>query len=159
MNHSLHFTYEPPNQPDLLQGDVIQKTTEILALIKEVHPHYLRDDYTHLMITTQSCDLVRRGSEKTTNSRYITLVAVRPFETALERELAKYQKSDIEAHSICGMKTKTKIVDFAKSLLNNNREDFFYLHEEPSLNFSNSCCAFLRLPISIRCKDHYEKCL
>src|SRR6266567_6106288 len=89
-----HWTYKSP-EGDLCQGDVLKKTDVIRAVLEQVHPHYLKDDYTHFVVLTQTCDLVRREGGRC-GSRYITLAAVRPLEVAVRRELLKYQKSELE---------------------------------------------------------------
>lgn len=47
-----HFTYKKPDKSSLKQGDLLEKTQEICVLLDEVHPHYLKDEYTHFIITT-----------------------------------------------------------------------------------------------------------
>ena len=70
-----HFTYEPPKD-DLRQGDLLEKTEALEELLEEVHPYYLKDTYTHFLIITQSCDLVRRNGNPP-KSRYVTIAGVR----------------------------------------------------------------------------------
>jgi hypothetical protein len=48
---------------------------------------------------------------------------------------------------------------FLQRLFNNNESDYFYLHSEPTKGLGEDSCAFLRLSISIRAPEHYEKCL
>ena len=155
---SIHFTYKLKAGKDLEQGDILEKNEEIKKVLEKVHPHYLKKDYSHLMVVSQSCDLVIRNENKC-NTPYITLVAVRPIETALERMLLKHQKSELcRKGNICSTRHKGKIAEFILSLLNNNNKEYFYLHEEPFFGFLNNSCAFLKLPISIRAADHYDKC-
>lgn len=153
-----HWTYKQPTG-DLAQGDVLQKTEALRGVLTEVHPHYLKDDYTHFLVLTQTCDLVRRekGACKT---RYIALAAVRPLELALKRALEKHQKTPFERlANVCSAKARSRMSDFLTRLLNNNESDYFYLHEDAALGVSPSSCAFLQLSIAIRSADHYEKCL
>jgi hypothetical protein len=152
-----HWTYRAPNG-DLSQGDVIKKTDAIRALLDEVHPHYLKDDYTHFLVLTQTCDLVRR--DKGTCKSRITLAAVRPLDLAIKRALEKYQNSAFEqVANVCSVKHRGKVVEFLARLFNNNEHDYFYLHEDVALGLSPSSCAFLQLSIAVRARDHYEKCL
>jgi hypothetical protein len=153
-----HWTYRAPTG-DLSQGDVLKKTDEIKSLLEEVHPHYLKDDYTHFLVLTQTCDLVRRD-KGACKSRYITLAAVRPLELAIKRALEKYQESPFEqVANVCSAKHRGRVGDFLVKLFNNNEHDYFYLHEDVALGLSPSSCAFLQLSIAIRARDHYEKCI
>ena len=98
-----HFTYSRSTSSNLMQGDVISKTSGLKRLLEEVHPHYLQDDYTHFLVITQSCDLVKRGG-KDCKSRYITLAAVRPLTLVLEREIRTLQDDFMFAANVCTMK-------------------------------------------------------
>jgi hypothetical protein len=154
-----HFTYLAANGNTLLQGDVLSKTPELKNVLKEVHPHYLQDDYTHFLVLTQSCDLVRRDAS-TCKARYLTLAGVRPLSLVLRREIATLQGHTIDSTAnVCSVQRKTTMRSFLERLFNNNNADYFYLHPEPTLGFYDSSCAFLRLSISLRTRDHYEKCL
>jgi hypothetical protein len=153
-----HFTYQNPIG-DLCQGDILSKSEGIKRILSEIHPHYLKEDYSHLMVVTQTCDLVRRNGQNS-KSRYLTLVAVRPLETVMQRELEKMQISQLEKlGNIASDKAKSKMQMFTESLLNNNNQEYFYLHDDANYDFFNASCAFLRLPISLRSSDHYETCL
>ena len=83
----MHFTFEKRvASDDLQQGDVISRTQQLDAVLKDVHPHYFYgEDYRYFLVLTQSCDLVRRPGYKSAlcKSRYITLAAIRPLEKAL----------------------------------------------------------------------------
>lgn len=154
-----HFTYCRPQGNNLQQGDLLDKTEETKALLDKIHPHYLREDYTHFIVLTQSCDLVRRKNN-TCTSRYITLAAVRPLRLALIREIEKYQKSKLtKAAMACNNRVRFRVEHFAERFLNNNEPEYFYLHEQPELGFPYSSCAFLRLSISLRAYEHYDTCL
>lgn len=155
-----HFTYSKPEKDsDLSQGDILEKTDELKNILAQVHPHYLKNDYTHFIVLTQTCDLVRRDGNDC-SSRYIVLAAIRPIETVIEREISKRQVHQIEQiGKLCSIKHRQKIQDFVSSLMNNNKDEYFYLHEDSSFNFTQPSCAFLRLAISIRSKDHYQTCL
>lgn len=153
-----HFTYRNPESEDLLQGDLFKKNKEVENLIREVHPYYLKDDYTHFIALTQSCDLVRRKS-KPCNSRYITIAAVRPLDILIRRELEKYQDDFDKAGMVCSDKFRFLMMQFLGRLLNNHEPEYFYLHSEPALNFPDPHCAFLRLSISVKSERHYETLL
>lgn len=152
-----HFTYKK-SAGDLQQGDVLAKTEAIRAILQDVHPHYLKPDYTHFIVLTQSCDLVRRDNGNCA-TRYLTLAAVRPIRLVLERELAQYQKPFAIAAEVCSNKLRFRLEQFVDRLFNNNDHDFFYLHEEPTLGFPDGGVAFLRLSIALRARQHYKSCI
>ena len=88
-----HYVYEDPNLKELMQGDVLRRTSELVAILQQFHPHYAsHPDYKCFMVLTQSCDLVRRNGDPP-SSPYITLAAVRPVEEVLWREAAKEQEA------------------------------------------------------------------
>ena len=158
-NKELHFTYNLVKEDDnLRQGDILKKTDRINSILEKVHKYYQKEDYTHFIVLTQSCDLVIRD-EKGCNSRYITLAPIRPLKVALLREIGKYQDSLSKAGGVCTIKVKPRIEQFLERLLNNNEPEYFYLHEEPSLGFPNRSCAFLQLAISIKSEEHYNACV
>ncbi len=155
-----HFTYQSPNFDNLSQGDILKKNKEIKEIVKEVHPHYLKDDYKYFLVLTQSCDLVRRGSTRKCKAKYITLAAVRPLESLLNKQLLNYM--DIAFYSkinICNKNDKSKMRQFIERLLNNNEAEFFYLNEDLNLKFDGNHVAFLKLSIAIKSDLHYKSCL
>lgn len=156
-----HFTYKS-GASDLEQGDVLAKTEAVRRLLDKVHPHYAKDDYTHLLVLTQSCDLVRRKGR--CKARYISIAAVRPLSLLIEREIQKHQLSPLEREAgVCStgprLETKLEVERLVERLLNNNEPEFFYLEPELALGLSEPCCAFLRLSIAVRANDHYETLL
>ncbi|RJP59052.1 MAG: hypothetical protein C4541_06915 [Candidatus Auribacter fodinae] len=155
-----HFTYKKAdNNDDLQQGDILKKDDRIYQILKEVHPHYLKDDYTHFMILTQSCDLVRGRVGENCKSRYISIAAIRPLDIVIEREIAKYQKTELEIKgNVCSLKNQGRIYEFVERLLNNNEKEYFYLEKENSCNFDQPSCVFLRLMVALKADEHYEKC-
>lgn len=154
----MHFTYvEPSPGADLSQGDVIAKTASLIEVLERIHPHYVKDDYESFLVLTQSCDLVRRGSN--CSSPYITIAAVRPLQVVLQREAQKYRNSLQAAADVSSMQDRRKLADFAARLLNNNEPGYFYLHKDAAVGISESYCAFLRLSVPLRSREHYEVCL
>ncbi len=164
----MHITYAAElDRHSLQQGDVLQRTPAIDALLREVHPHYTKDDYRYLMVLTQTCDLVPRlgvGDEKRCKARYVSVAAVRPFERVIAREIARYQRSPLERdHRLCDATHREKVEQFLARLLNNNEEEFFYLHPYQyagvEAGLTEPHCAFLALSIAIKSDLHYSTCL
>ena len=162
----MHITYANElDRESLQQGDVLLRTPSIDALLAEVHPHYTSEDYRYLMVLTQTCDLVRRlGEEKRCKARYISVAAVRPLERVISREIEKYQRSPLERnHRLCDATHREKVEQFLSRLLNNNAEEFFYLHPHQyagmQVGMTEGHCAFLALSIAIKSDLHYTTCL
>ncbi len=153
-----HFTYKNPNSKDLEQGDILSLKA-LKASIEGVHDYYSKhSSYTHFMVATQSCDLVRRPHD--CKARSITLVPVRPVEEILIRELRKFQYSRLEkTANVLKKSFQPKIENFVKRLMNNNNPEYFYLHGQSEATIMEDSCAVLRVSISIRISEHYETCL
>lgn len=159
-----HFTYEKnPSLTVLQQGDILEKTDELMAVINTYHPHYGNEGYTHFQVLTQSCDLVLRGKEKKCSSRYITIAAVRSLDLVIKRLLKedvgpKKALSDGDSF-ICNGNEKPRVKSFLESLFNNNDKKHFFLKAYPEKGLTNDSCTFLNLAVTIRAHEHYEKCL
>jgi hypothetical protein len=156
---SLHFTYIDASQAkDLQQGDILKRTTRLEEILNKYHPYYcLKDDYSHFLVLTQSCDLVRRGD--TCESNYITLAAIRPLSVVLEREAARYRYAPVLKRANAVSSASRRHLDsFLRKLLNNNNIEYFYLHEDAQIGLVRSC-AFLRLSIAIKVNEHYSTLL
>lgn len=143
-------------EAEIEQGDILAKTPEVLEIIKEVHPHYLKSDYTHFLVLTQSCDLVRRRSSGC-KSRYISLAAIRPLGLVVSREIEKYQDTFDRAAMVCSTQYRFQVKQFLERLFNYNEHEYFYLHPEARGNLPEPSCAFLRLSVALK-SDHYEVC-
>jgi hypothetical protein len=152
-----HYVYCEPNKQTLKQGDILRKTPELLAHLKKYHTYYAtQPDYKYFMVLTQTCDLVLRDG--ICRSPYITIAAVRPVEDVLLREAAKSQDPWQRAARVIGAKTAVKLVMFLESLLDNNQDGYFYLHQDVGLGIQQSCCAFLPLSVTLKV-EHYNLCL
>lgn len=150
--------YKAPAAEHLEQGDLLAKTDAIKSIIEVVHPYYLKSDYTHFMVLTQSCDLVRRKKDAC-KSRYITLAAVRPLSLVIQREIESYQDEFDKAGMVCSKRYRLDLIQFLQRLHNFNEPEFFYLHSESNLGFPDPHCAFLRLSVSVKSLLHYDACL
>ncbi|PKM43720.1 MAG: hypothetical protein CVV05_12700 [Gammaproteobacteria bacterium HGW-Gammaproteobacteria-1] len=54
---------------------------------------------------------------------------------------------------------KVRYEQFLERLINNNEPEYFYLHQEPTADFPEPCCAFLALSIPVKADLHYQKCV
>lgn len=154
----MHFTYRHP-EGDLRQGDLLEKTEQLVSILERYHPYYSKHkDYKSLMVLTQSCDLERRR-DKSCKSKYITLAAVRSADIALKRELERYQFSSAErAYDICSKNRRKGMKDFLQKLHNNNVPDYFFLAADPGIKLNEDYVAFLALSVAIKADKHYEVC-
>lgn len=153
-----HYVYQEPNKTTLCQGDVLRKTEALVKHLAKFHPYYANHaDYKYFMVLTQSCDLVRRP-DKLPTAPYITLAAVRPVEEALRREAAKHQSGWQRDARVIGARAKDRLIMFMESLLDNNKEGYFYLHVDVGTGIHQSCCAFLQLSVALKI-EHYDLCL
>src|SRR5688572_19066865 len=89
---ALHWTYQPCPPPDagLEQGDILQPTEELRRIFTTVHPHFAHEKYLAFLVTTQSCDLVRRGGVST--AAYVNVAAVRPISKVIQKLLSNVSK-------------------------------------------------------------------
>ena len=158
----MHFTYEDPADTESLkQGDILHRTESLNAVLSEVHPHYHgKVDYKHFIVLTQTCDLARRDETEQCNARYITVAAVRPVRLATTRYVERLQRHELERRlEFCEENGRNRLRMFIERLLNNNEEQYFYLHREPSEGFSDDQCAFLHLSIALKAQLHYDMLL
>lgn len=161
--NGLHFTYAEPVHDELLQGDILKRTPQLEAIMREVHPHYLNREYTHFQVITQSCDLVRRGESGICKTRYITIAAIRSLETVITRELEKIVTSGravvIEGEIHCSKEAERDLKDFLNKIYNNQSKDYFFLYSAPSHELESDSCTFLPLSIAVKADLHFDALL
>ncbi len=149
-----HYIYEEPDKNELCQGDVLDRNPALLDLIRKYYPYIVDNpQYKYYQILTQSCDLAIRDKQLP-NAPYITIAVVRPISDALVREVRKDQELWQQAKKVVVPKTFDKMVLFTESLIDNNRDGYFYLHEDTSLGIFGYNCTFLNLSVSLKA-DHY----
>lgn len=139
----------------LSQGDIIARTPQVVDAIGQAHQYYAEAPlYTHFVVITQSCDLVKRGGDF--NAPYITIAAAKP----LKKSFAEYlsEKSRIVRNADFSFHP-TSVVGKAKQQLerhlNNTEPDYFFLPKSSSNGVEEDLLVYLRLSIALR-KDHYD---
>ncbi len=153
-----HYVYDDPDKRELAQGDILQRTPALVALLNQYHPHYAQHpDYKFFAVLTQSCDLVRRDG-KSPRTAYIAIAAARTLEETLVREAAKAQEPWQREAKVIGGKTRTSLLMFLQRLLDNNEPGHFYLHVDQELGIHRPCCVVLALSVTVRVQ-HYETLL
>lgn len=162
----MHFTYcdpslNPERNVDLSQGDILTRTPEIDALLREYHPHYEQNDQNkYFIVLTQTCDLVRERGDDPCKSKYIAISPIRPLSLVIEKKIESLKDKKIQfSMPVCADRIKKQVSNFLSKLFNNNETEYFYLHEDESLQFPESSCVFLRLSISIKAKENYQTCM
>jgi hypothetical protein len=156
----MHFTYTAPNpSPELLQGDVLQRTPALEQLLKDYYPYFGNNpDNQFFLVISQSCDLVPRDGG-VCKAKYIELAAIRPVHIAIERELDHLKASGFNLpFSVATMKSRAKFEQFLTRLFNNNEPDYFFLRAELTTPLAEDSCAFLHLTVPIKA-SHYADCV
>ena len=154
---SMRFLFASHDRIDnstLNQGDIIKKTSEIASAIMPAHSYYAEaEDYTHFIILTQSCDLVRRRGA--IRAPYITIAAVRPLSVTIEKFFSnvstKLERTDVE---VAKLSLKRKLELLLERVLHNTEENLFFIPEDGSDSINEDLCAYLHLSIALR-PEHY----
>jgi hypothetical protein len=156
----MHITYDPDlSRTDLMQGDVLRRTSALDELLKTVHPHfYQHPKNRYFLVLTQSCDLViRQGGQ--CKAPYISLAPVRSLDLVLDRQLSQSSLAEVKAElPVVTAKNKQKLWDFLHRLFNNNESTYFYL-DSRNTPLETDCVAFLNLSIAIKAELHFQTCL
>lgn len=159
---SMEFIFAKNEQVDrtsLRQGDLLERTEELAEALREAHAYYAEaHDYTHFLVLTQSCDLVRRDG-KQPKSPYITLAAVRPLQEALGRRVSKYEAPGIDFPiPVCTRERRNLVDQFLERLLHNTEDGLFFIRAASAPTITRDCCVFLALSVALR-NTHYDTCL
>jgi len=139
----------------LSQGDVIERSNEIVDILSEAHQYYAdASSYTHFVVITQSCDLARRKGNF--NAPYITIAAARPLKETIQKFLDGQSReiagSDFRFHPLSSA-GKTK--QLLERHLHNTEPEFFFLPEAGHPNVPEDLLVFLRLTVALK-KAHYD---
>ncbi len=157
------FLFKQPESLDkdnLHQGDILENKGNLKEAVSQAHSYYAEaEDYTHFMVLSQSCDLVRRKGK--CKSNYITIAAIRPFNLAFSRFVEKTAFSNLDFPIPILDESRRQEVKFKlERFVNNTVEDdgFFFISKYWNDIFEQDLCAFLQLSISLR-ECHYDACL
>lgn len=159
---SFDFIFESADDLDpeqLRQGDLLQRTPALATALGQAHSYYAEaSDYSHFLVLTQSCDLVRRP-KKEPKSRYITLCAVRPLSLAVDREFEQYINPVAGCPVPIGERQKNVLArQFLERVVNNTVDGIFFIPEGAASTVDEHLCAFLPLSVALR-TSHYDTCL
>jgi hypothetical protein len=155
----MHFTYceAEVDKTSLKQGDLLARTPALVEVLAEFHKYFAKEQYTHFIVLTQTCDLVKRPEPK---SPYITLAAVRPLSVLINKWVTELPTTvELQEEMYCSDANRNKLIDPINKLFNNNLSGHFFLKSEPSRGLKHDSCAFLQLSIPIKTVLHYDTCL
>lgn len=150
-----HWTYtDVPPDADLMQGDILIPTDGLNGIFSEVHPHFCKPKYTAFLVTTQSCDLVRRKDQKC-SARYLNIAVVRQLEDVLHDLLSHVCRPVIPQVYEREGRGEAKLL--LNRIFNQNEQalGLFYLHEDADAGIAVPSVALLRVGIALRAK-HYD---
>ena len=157
----MRFIFKPrdaQDQNNLCQGDVIRRTPELAEAICQAHDYYGRaEDYSHFVVLTQSCDLVRRRGQ--VKAPYLTLTAARPMRVVVDKFISQHV-SQVEGSNLRIIKNsaKRRLEEKLERLIHNTDDGLFFLPQDGCEEIPEDLCAFLHLSIALR-TDHYETIL
>jgi hypothetical protein len=154
----MHWTYDSCEpDADLEQGDFLAVTPELTNLLSEVHAHFTDEKYLGFLITTQSCDLVRRG-RKPPKSPYISIAAIRSLRSTFPRLLAVECPPILPGLPIFPSSRESDARKLLSRIFNQNEAamGLFYLHPDNGAGIGDACVAMLRVTVSFRV-EHYQK--
>ena len=138
----------------LAQGDVIARTDAVADCLGQAHRHYPQaPECTHLVVLTQSCDLVKRGGAF--RAPCITLAMARPFGNAVREFLQESSKTLKGTRYRYHTGTQIgKLRNRLERFINNTEDEYFFLPGgHPRL--SGDLLVHLRLTVALH-RDHYD---
>jgi len=139
-----------------MQGDILWPSAELRDLFGEVHPHFRDPRYIAFIITTQSCDLVRRKG-KLCKAECINLAVIRDLESCLSQFFDSVCEKVSPGVYLKG--SRIEAYQLLARILNQNEQalGLFYLHPDTdTIGISDYAVALLRVAIALRAKEHYE---
>jgi hypothetical protein len=151
----LHWTYSDFSaSDDLLQGDIISRTAELVAVLSEVFPYFCDERYTAFLVTTQSCDLVRRGTNPC-KAKYVSLAVIRELGPLLPEILDEVCGSGFPG--IYRKESRYLAEQLLVRIINQNEQarGVFYLHQDAEVGIGTPSVALLRVTFALR-QQHYE---
>jgi hypothetical protein len=155
-----HWTYAPilPEYPDLQQGDILQPTQQLNAILGEIHPHFRDDKYSGFLVLSQTCDLVRRAPQNSCKANYINLAAIRPMQDVLIYLLDRHCSEQRLVSGVfkSGAKNKAKLL--LQRVINQNEQSMgiFYLHPDMEVQIPDPSIALLQVSFALKADSHYD---
>lgn len=154
MSKPTHWTYaEFSESADLFQGDILTPTEELGELFRTVHPHFCDNKYLGFVVTTQTCDLVRRKG--VCDTQYINVAAVRSLSGVLGKCLDSCctpVKSGVYID-----RDRNRANDLLSRVINQNewKLGLFYLYPDGAVGIGEDAVALLRVSVAFLAR-HYD---
>lgn len=162
----MHWTYRrAPKRSDLEQGDILLPTPELRTVFREVHRHFDDPKYLGFVVTSQTCDLVRRGKSKACETPYISVAVIRPLNQVI-LDLIDQVCSPI-GPGIYRDSERARAKELLYRVFNQNewKLGIFYLHPDADLTvrgeevgpsgFGDNAVCLLRVSVALR-RVHYK---
>ena len=153
-----HWTYgdTPCGEVDLLQGDILYPTDDILRVLRPATPQPCYHESLGFLVVSQCCDLVRRAGHPC-KANHIAIVEVRELESILQ-DLFESVCTKVCA-GVFIQESKVEAQQLLRRILNQNEQalGLFYLHpcEEGTGFLTVESVALLRAAISLP-RSHYQ---
>lgn len=150
-----HWTYSAFDvADDLFQGDIISRSGEFVKVLSGVFPYFCDKGYIGFLVTTQSCDLVRRPGNRC-KAKYITLVVIRELRSLLPELLEELCGTGIAG--VYKKESRYAAEQLLVRIINQNEQTrgLFYLHPDADVGIATPSVAMLRVTFSLR-RQHYE---
>ncbi len=141
---------------DLAQGDVLIPTPELRKLFIAIHPYFSESKYVAFLVTTQTCDLVRRSGE--CSARYVNLAVVRSLREVLWMLLDAECERVGEGCYVDRDKQRAQLL--LRRMFNQNEQakGLFYLYPDARLKLSHDAVALLRVGVTFRAQHYGALC-
>lgn len=154
----MDFIFKPNSKvkkDQLSQGDLLVKTPALVEVLTAAHQYYAQSEaYTHFVVITQSCDLVRRDGD--CNAPYITIAAAKRLDVVMQEylttEARKIKQSDFAYYP---KNRQQKHKELLERYLNNTESEYFFLPQSGCDGLDDDLVVILRLSIALR-KSHYD---
>jgi len=153
-----HWTYAVPDRPtELEQGDILRPTADLQALLRDIHPYFVRPQYTGFLVATQSCDLALHSRRP--KAPHVTLAAIRPLRQAILSRLAAQVAEEVRPNTF-RRGSKAEVRQLLMRLVNQNEQAIgaFFLHPDADCGIAEPSVAMLRVTVSLKA-DHYDRLL
>lgn len=154
----MHWTYAArPEQSDLEQGDFLFPDDGLRSLLDEEHPRFNSEKIIGFVVSTQSCDLVRRNG-KPPKAGHINILAVRSLKESLPNLIESCCRQ--VGRGIFLRSDRGRAKDLLTRIFNQNEQalGLFYFHPDADLGIGDHSVAYLRIAVALDAK-HYDALL
>ncbi len=140
----------------LLQGDILENSQGLRAILKSGYPAIADDeDCTHLMVLTQSCDLVRRDG-RNCKSDHITLAVGRSWQSFVVKFVARYCRDEIPGCPLRFVEADRRrlLEQELERLLHHTLEGLFLITQDSHARLPESIIFELAAAVTLKVQDY-----